>query len=88
MIIVRFVAFVFLDKDDLWGFMLFVLVLFDLFLMAILSIMSPVMGGRVIVMMMERLFLAVRVFIVGISMAMGVTEIMVVCVIVGVSVMS
>lgn len=86
MITVRLVTFVFLDKDDLWGFVLFVLVLFGLFLMAVLSIMSPVMEERVIVMMMERLFLAVRVLIVGISMAMGITQIVVVCVILGVSV--
>ena len=56
MVIVRLVTFVFLDKDDLGGFMLFVFVLFGLFLMSMLSIMSPIMEEGVIVMMMEGLF--------------------------------
>lgn len=56
MVIVRLVTFVFLHKDDLGGFMLFVLVLFGLLLMSMLGIMSPVMEERVIVMMMEGLF--------------------------------
>ena len=52
----RLVTFVFLDRDDLRGFLLFVLVLFGLFLMSMLSIMNPVMEGGLIVMMMEGLF--------------------------------
>lgn len=86
MVLVRFVTVVFLDEDNLGRFMLFVLVVFGLFSVAVLSIMSLFLEGIMTVIRMERLLETVSIFTAGVGMVMGVgvTEIVAVCVLVGV----
>ena len=62
--IVQFVNLVFLDDENLGRLMLLVLVLFGLFFMAMLSIVS------LSVMRMERLLLTVGMYVTRFSMAM------------------
>ncbi len=80
MVIVRLVTLVFSGLDNFGGFMLFVLVLFGLFFMAMLGVMSLFIHKRI----MEGLLKTVGFFIAGVGMAMSVTKIVGVCMLVGV----